>query len=216
MLAEDVTVTNSQEESVSSPQWSAFLQKDTEQQGEIRSMIGEEEREREGKGERDEEDGKQEGENEVEGEWQEETKDVLHTESDVPLQSSTVPTPQMQNSPLEARDTFQEQHTGEQHPSSRAEPEESVAYPTNSMLTLDSFVSAGSPLTVAKVAAIQHLHALAEESALPYNVDHISTLSEGSTYMNLTSASSTYSANTVNPLSIYSEVLLTLLLYLYT
>lgn len=193
MLAEDVTVANIQEESGSSPQWSAVLQ-DTEQQGEIKSMIGEREREREGKGETNEEDGKQEDENEEDGEWHKETKDVLHTESDVPLQSSTVMTPQMQNSPLETRDTFQEQHTCEQHPTSRAEPEDSVAYPTNSMLTLDSFISTGSPLTVAKAAAIQHLHKLAEESTLLYNEDHLSTFSEGSTYMNLTSASSMYMA----------------------
>lgn len=185
---EDVTVTDVQEESVSSLQCSAVLQKDTEQQGEIRAMVGEEERE--GEGER-EKDGRQEGENEAEREWQEGTKDALHIESVIPLQSSTVVLLQMQNSPLETRDTFQEQHTGEQHSSSRAEPEETVAYPTNSMLTLDSFISAGSPLTVAKAAAMQHLHTLAEESALPYNEDHISTLSEGSTtYMS--SASSMY------------------------
>lgn len=177
---EDVTVTDVQEESVSSLQCS---QKNTEQQGEIRPMTGEEEREGEGKREEDDEDGRQDGENEAEREWQKGTKDAS-------FQSSTVVSLQMQNSLLETRDTFQ-QYTGEQHSSSRAEPEETVAYPTNSMLTLDSFISAGSPLTVAKAAAMQHLHTLAEESALPYNEDHISTLSEGSTtYMS--SASSMY------------------------
>lgn len=133
-------------------------------------------------------------ENEKERKGHTERKSVICTgrvEVTEPLQSSTVST---LKSPVEERDTSQDQRPSERHPSSRVEPEENQVYPTTSMLTLTedgSLIGSGSPLTVAKAAAIQHLHRLVAQSALPYDEDNTSG-SEGSTYMPFASASSAY------------------------
>ena len=67
---------------------------------------------------------------------------------------------------------------------------EAEVQPTNSLLTLTedgSFLGSGSPLTVDRVAAIQHLHRL----ALQYDIDRMSTSgSDSSTNIRLSLASS--------------------------
>ena len=89
--------------------------------------------------------------------------------------SSMAPTPAL-ISPAEPGD----------RPHPPPEPDSEV-HPTNSLLTLTedgSFLGCGSPLTVDKVAAIQHLHKL----ALQYDIDHVST--SGSEDIQLSLASS--------------------------
>ena len=84
-------------------------------------------------------------------------------------------------------------------PSGTDHQEETDVYPTNSLLTLtedSSLLGSGSPLTVAKAAAIQHLHRLASH----YNIGHGSVSgSEASTNMRFSSASSKKFANNHSP-----------------
>ena len=73
---------------------------------------------------------------------------------------------------------------------------ENGVQPTNSLLTLtedESFMGSGSPLTVDKVAAVQHLHRL----ALQYDIG-MNSGSEGSTIIRLSSASSERYMNSLN------------------
>ena len=66
---------------------------------------------------------------------------------------------------------------------------EGEVQPTNSLLTLtgeESFLGSGSPLTVDKVAAVQHLHRL----ALQYGTDHYHTNSGSDTSTHIRQLSS--------------------------
>ena len=78
------------------------------------------------------------------------------------------------------------------HTAPRAGAENDHVYPTTSQLTLtedNSLVGSGSPLTVAKAAAILRLQQLTAQSALSFDEDQFSTL--GSEYSTLPRMSST-------------------------
>ena len=95
----------------------------------------------------------------------------------------------------ESRDLVGANHSQSDLPSGPNHGENGVQ-PTNSLLTLtedESFLGSGSPLTVDKVAAVQHLHRL----ALQYDIG-MNSGSESSTIIRLSSASSERYMNSLN------------------
>ena len=98
----------------------------------------------------------------------------------------------------ESRDLVGANHSQSDLPSGPNHGENGVQ-PTNSLLTLtedESFMGSGSPLTVDKVAAVQHLHRL----ALQYDIG-MNSGSESSTIIRLSSASSERYVNSALPIS---------------
>ena len=89
------------------------------------------------------------------------------------ISETTLPAPGLDGSPVEPM----------------AGQGEGEVQPTNSLLTLtgeESFLGSGSPLTVDKVAAVQHLHRL----ALQYGTDHYHTNSGSDTSTHIRQLSS--------------------------
>ena len=152
----------------------------SERVNEDTNTASEEERE-EGEGEREEGEGEREEGDGENGVWRERAEGESAAKIDISEtnMSNIVSTPGCSSPAAEPGPSTWPPGNGE-----------AEVQPTNSLLTLTedgSFLGSGSPLTVDRVAAVQHLHRL----ALQYDIDRMSTSgSDSSTNIRLSMASS--------------------------